>query len=74
MGDLATQVREVWTMLQGLTVQWGLKVLGAIVVFLIGQMIARSVRRGMTSLFERTEMSNRCRFCFFRDACKRGIK
>jgi small conductance mechanosensitive channel len=46
-------------MIQGflpLITEWGLKVLGGLVVFVIGLMVAKSVRKGLVRLFDRTEM------------------
>ena len=37
-------------------VTWGIKILGALGVYIVGWFIARSVRRGLTRLFKKTEL------------------
>jgi small conductance mechanosensitive channel len=56
MEDLTGQAALWLLTLQNLAVEYGLKVIGAIAVFIIGQMIAKSIRRGMVRVFEKTEM------------------
>ena len=40
---------------QEIIVAWGIKILGAIGVYVVGWIIARSVHRGLTRLFRKTE-------------------
>jgi len=54
--ELTGQVSDLIQSLLPTVTQWGLKVLGGLVVFLIGLMVAKSVRRGLRKLFDRTEM------------------
>lgn len=54
--ELTGQMSDlIQTILPTLT-QWGLKVLGGLVVFVVGLVVAKSVRRGLRKLFDRTEM------------------
>lgn len=54
--ELSGQVSGMVDGLLPLVTQWGLKVLGGILVFIIGLMVAKSVRSGMQKVFDRTEM------------------
>ena len=59
MQDLQGVNGQVTDMIQGflpLITEWGLKVLGGLFVFIVGLMVAKSVRRGLKKLFDRTEM------------------
>jgi len=56
MNDLGTQMVDFFQAMGPLLTQWGLKVLGGIFVFIVGRMIAKSVRKGLVKLFDRTEM------------------
>jgi small conductance mechanosensitive channel len=56
MENLGEQIMNLLSTLGPLLTQWGLKVLGGIVVFIIGRMIAKSVRKGLRRLFDHTEM------------------
>jgi small conductance mechanosensitive channel len=55
MNDLGGQVNDVLVMVQAMAVTWGLKVLGALAVFLIGRMVAGSLRRTVTGVADRTK-------------------
>ncbi len=56
MNDLSGQLGDVLSVLQSLVVTWGLKVLGALVVFFVGRVVAGSLRKGMARVTERTAM------------------
>jgi small conductance mechanosensitive channel len=57
MNDLSGQIGDwVNSFLIPLLTTWGVKALGGIAVFVIGSIVARSVRRALTGLFDRTEM------------------
>ena len=40
---------------QEMTVEWGLKVVGAIAVYIVGMIVARSVRRALSKMFRKTD-------------------
>ena len=50
--DIATLTAQA----QEIIVAWGIKILGAIGVYVVGWIVARSVRRGLTRLFRKTEL------------------
>lgn len=54
--ELTGQVSDLIGTLLPTVTHWGLKVLGGLLVFFIGLMVAKSVRRGLRKLFDRTEM------------------
>jgi small conductance mechanosensitive channel len=54
MNDLGEPIHDMILMVQGLAVTWGLKVLGAVVVFVIGSIVAGSLRRTVAGVVERT--------------------
>lgn len=54
MSDVGGQLEYVLSLAQTLLVTWGLKVLGALVVLIVGRMVAGSLRRAMGRLMERT--------------------
>jgi len=54
--ELGGQVSGMVDGLLPLITQWGLKVIGGLVVFIIGLMVAKSVRRGAQKVFDRTDM------------------
>jgi small conductance mechanosensitive channel len=54
MNDVGGQVNDILLMAQALAVTWGLKVLGAIAVFVIGSIVAGSLRRTVAGAAERT--------------------
>ncbi len=56
MQDLSGQLSDVFLLVQTHMAQWGLRVLGALAVFAIGQMINKSVRKGLIRVFDGTEM------------------
>lgn len=49
--DVAALMAEA----EKMTVEWGLKVLGAVAVYAVGIVVARSVRRAFRKMFDRTE-------------------
>ena len=55
MGGLSGQVQELFTLVQSLLVTWGMKVLGAVAVLIVGRMLAGSSRKGVGGLMERAE-------------------
>ena len=56
MQDLSGELTSLSEQLLPALWEWGLKVLGGIVVLIIGLIIAKWVRRGLARLFDRTEM------------------
>jgi small conductance mechanosensitive channel len=57
MTDLSGQFMEWYdTYLFPLVTTWGLRAVGGVAVFVIGLMVAKSVRRGLVRVFDRTEM------------------
>lgn len=56
MQDLSGELTSLSEQLLPTLWDWGLKVLGGIVVLIIGLIIAKWVRRGLARLFDRTEM------------------
>ena len=56
MGDVSGQFAEILDLLQTMFVAWGLKVLGGLVVFIVGLMVAKSTRRGVEKLFDRLDL------------------
>ena len=50
--DLADVLSRITTLIT----DWGLKVLGALVVLIVGRMIAKSIRKGVTKALERGKM------------------
>ena len=56
MDNFSEQLMDFLAILGPLFAQWGLKVLGGIVVFIVGRMVAKSVRKGLRRLFDHTEM------------------
>ena len=55
MDDLSGQMEFFLTLAQNLLVTWGLKVLGAIAVLIIGRILAGSLRKTMGRFMERAE-------------------
>jgi small conductance mechanosensitive channel len=55
MNDVGGQANDILLMVQGLAVTWGLKVLGAVAVLVIGRIVAGSLRRSVMGLAERTK-------------------
>jgi len=55
MDDLSGQMEFFLTLAQNLLVTWGLKVLGAIAVLILGRILAGSLRNTMGRLMERAE-------------------
>jgi small conductance mechanosensitive channel len=47
------EVSQLWTQVQDLFTVWGLKVIAAIAIFIIGRWIAKLVRRGVRRMMER---------------------
>lgn len=47
---------DVLSRITALITDWGLKVLGALVVLIVGRMIAKSIRKGVTKALERGKM------------------
>ena len=48
------QVSQLWTQVQDLVAVWGLKVIAALAIFIIGRWIAIMVRRGVRSMMEKS--------------------
>jgi len=47
------QVSQLWTQVQDVVAVWGLKVIAALAIFIIGRWIAMAVRRGVRSMMEK---------------------
>ena len=47
------EVSTLWAQSQGLLADWGLKVLAALAIFIIGRWVARGVRRGVRRMLEK---------------------
>jgi small conductance mechanosensitive channel len=54
--EVGGQILGQFDALVPLVTGWGLKVLGGVLVFVVGLMVAKSVRKGLVTLFDRTEM------------------
>jgi len=50
------EVNQIWTQLQDIVTVWGLKVIAAIAIFIIGRWIAKLVRRGVMRMMERAKV------------------
>jgi len=50
------EVNQIWTQLQDIVTVWGLKVVAAIAIFIIGRWIAKLVRRGVMRMMERAKV------------------
>jgi len=48
------QVSQLWTQVQDVVAVWGLKVIAALAIFIIGRWIAIMVRRGVRSMMEKS--------------------
>jgi len=48
------QVSQLWTQVQDVVAVWGLKVIAALAIFIIGRWIAMTVRRGVRSMMEKS--------------------
>ena len=48
------QVSQLWTQVQDVVAVWGLKVIAALAIFIIGRWIAMMVRRGVRSMMEKS--------------------
>lgn len=55
MEDLSGQLEYLVTMIQGLLVPWGMKVLGALAVLIVGRILAGSARKTARRLMDRAE-------------------
>jgi small conductance mechanosensitive channel len=49
-------VSQIWTQAQDLIAAWGLKVIAAIAIFIIGRWIARAVRNGVRRMMQKTDV------------------
>ena len=49
-------VNQIWTQVQDLVAAWGLKVLAAIAIFIIGRWIAKAVRNGVRRMMQKTDV------------------
>ncbi len=49
-------VNQIWTQAQDLVAAWGLKVLAAIAIFIIGRWIAKAVRNGVRRMMQKTDV------------------
>ena len=49
-------VNQIWSQLQDIVTVWGLKVIAAIAIFIIGRWIAKLVRRGVMRMMERAKV------------------
>ena len=56
MSDLGLQFSALYESLVPLFSAWALKVVGGLAVFVVGLIVARSVRRGLMGVFRRTEL------------------
>jgi len=56
MTDLSSQFNDLLVMVQGLLVTWGLKALGALAVFIVGRMVAGSLKKAVGRLAQRGDM------------------
>ena len=56
MNDVGALLLGFYEDLVPLFTAWGMKVLGGLAVLIVGLMLARSVRRGLAKVFDRTEM------------------
>ena len=52
----ADEVSHLWTQLQDVVAVWGLKVIAAIAIFVIGRWIAMMVRKGVRSMMEKSNV------------------
>jgi len=50
------EVSQLWLQVQDVVAAWGLKVIAAIAIFIIGRWIAKLVRRGVRRMMERTKV------------------
>jgi small conductance mechanosensitive channel len=50
------QVSELWMQVQDIVAAWGLKVIAALAIFIVGRWIAMMVRRGIRRMMERTSV------------------
>jgi small conductance mechanosensitive channel len=56
MDNLNEQFMNFLATVGPLFAQWGFKVIGGIVVFIVGRIVAKSVKKGLRRLFDHTEM------------------
>jgi small conductance mechanosensitive channel len=49
-------VSQIWTQAQDLVAAWGLKVIAAIAIFIIGRWIARALRNGVRRMMQKTDV------------------
>jgi small conductance mechanosensitive channel len=49
-------VSQIWTQAQDLVAAWGLKVIAAIAIFIIGRWIAKAVRNGVRRMMQKTDV------------------
>ena len=49
------QVGQIWTQVQDIVAVWGLKVIAAIAIFIIGRWVAMGVRKGVRRVMERAD-------------------
>lgn len=61
MNDLSEQFDSILVMVGEMATAWGLKVLGAIAVLILGRIVAGSVRRALNRLMTRTETDDTLR-------------
>ncbi len=55
MNDLNSQLEYIFALGQSLLLTWGLRLLGALAVIIVGRMVAGSVRKAVGRLMERSE-------------------
>ena len=47
------EVSQLWVQLQGIATDWGIKVIAAVAIFIIGRWVAKGVRRGIRRMMEK---------------------
>jgi small conductance mechanosensitive channel len=56
MDRFTLQIEDILARIATLATEWGLKVIGAIVVLIIGRIVARWIRKGVRTALERGKM------------------
>ena len=47
-------VSQLWVQVQGIATDWGIKVIAALAIFIIGRWIAKGIRRGVRRMMEKS--------------------
>ena len=50
------EVSQIWVQVQDIVAAWGLKVLAAIAIFIIGRWVAMAVRKGVRRMMEKADV------------------